>query len=144
MSTEANKALVRRTLEEFYNQGDPTLADEVFADDFVNHDPAAPQLVGREGRKQWVATMAASFPGSRTTIDDLIAEDDKVVKRSTWRGTHQGEWNGIPATGKQITVSSITIYRIAEGKIQECWWAYDVLGVLQQLGVVPVPEQAGV
>jgi predicted ester cyclase len=70
------------------------------------------------------------------------AEDDKVVKRYTWRGTHQGEWNGIPATGKQITMSGITIYRIGEGKIRECWWAYDVLVVLQQFGVVPAPEQA--
>ena len=140
MSTEANKALVRRTLEEFYNQGDVTLADEVFADKYINHDPAAPQLVGREGRRQWVEMMRAGFPGNHTTIDDLIAEGDKLVKRYTWRGTHQGEWNGIPATGKQIVVSGMTIYRIAEGKIQECWWAYDVLGALQQLGVVPVPE----
>ncbi len=144
MSTEANKALVRRTLEEFYNGGDLTLADEVFADNYVNYDPAAPQFVGREGRKQWVAAMAASFPGSHTTIDDLIAEDDKVVKRFTWRGTHQGEWNGIPATGKQITNPGIAIYRIADGKIQECWWAYDVFALLQQFGVVPAPEQVGV
>ena len=144
MSTERNRALVRRALEEFYNAGDLSLAEELFAEDFINHDLAAPQFIGREGRKQWVTTMSASFPGSHTTIDDLIAEGDRVVKRFTWRGTHRGEWNGLPATGKQITNTGVAIYRIAEGKIQECWWAYDVLGLLQQLGIVPVPEQVGV
>lgn len=137
MSTETNKALVRRTLEEFYNQGNMALADEFFAPDFVNHNPNMPHVHDLAGLKQATQEIRAAFPDNHTTIDDLIAEGEQVVKRSTLVGTHQAEWNGIPATGKRMTISGITIYRIAGGKIAECWWGYDSLGALQQLGVIP-------
>jgi len=137
MSTETNKALVRRTLEEFYNQGNMALGDEFFASDFVNHNPNLPHVRDLAGLKQSWLELRFAFPDNHTTIDDLIAEGEQVVKRFTLVGTHQAEWNGIPATGKCMTISGITIYRIADGKIAECWWGYDSLGALQQLGVIP-------
>ena len=141
MSTQDSKALVRRTLEEFYNHGNMDLADELFAPDFVNHDPAVPHSGDLETLKQVTLARNAGFPDGQTTIEDLIAEGDRVTKRWAYQGTHTAEWNGIPPTGKRVTVTGITIYRIAEGKIAECWWGYDVLGILQQLGVAPLPEQ---
>ena len=88
--------------------------------------------------KQSWQKLHAAFPDNQTTIDHLIAEGEQVAKRSTFVGTHQHEWNGIPATGKQITIKGVTVYRIVAGKIVELWWGYDSLGVLQQLGVMPV------
>jgi steroid delta-isomerase-like uncharacterized protein len=140
MSTQDNKALVRRTLEEFYNQGNMDLADELFAPDFVNHDPAVPHSGDLETLKHQTVARNAGFPDGQTTIEDLIAEDDRVTKRWAYQGTHTAEWNGISPTGKRVTVTGITIYRIADGKIAECWWGYDVLGLLQQLGVAPLAE----
>jgi steroid delta-isomerase-like uncharacterized protein len=137
MSTEANKTLVRRTLEEFFNGRDMTLAEKFFAADFVNHNPNLPHVRDLAGLKQLWQGIHEAFPDHHTTIDHLIAEGDQVAKRSTLVATHQQEWNGIPATGKQITIQGITIYRIVNGKIVELWWGYDSLGVLQQLGVVP-------
>ena len=144
MSTEANKALVRRTLEEFYNQGDLSLADEMFADNYINHDPAQPEVGDLAGLKRSWMAFCAGFPDHETTVEDLLADGEMVVKRATTRSTHTGEFNGLPATGRRLVVSSISIYRIVDGKIAECWWGYDSLGIMQQLGVVPVPEQVGV
>lgn len=142
MSPEENKAVVERALAEFYNPGDLAVADELFAPDFVNHDPVAPDVRDREGLKRLTAAHHAAFEDYQTAIEELIAAGDKVVKRWTFRGTQQGEWNGIPPTGKQVTITGITIYRLEDGKIKECWWGYDALGVLQQLGVIPVPQAA--
>ena len=141
MSAHENKALVRRTLEEFYNHGNMDLAGESFVPDFVNHDPAVPHSGDLETLKQVTLARNVGFPDGQITIEDLIAEDDRVTKRWAYQGTHTAEWNGIPPTGKRVTVTGITIYRIADGKIAECWWGYDVLGILQQLGVAPMPEQ---
>lgn len=143
MSTEANKALVRRFLETFFNQGNWALAGELCAPNFVNHDPAAPWASDRAGMVQNFQINHAGFPDSYTTAEDIIAEGDKVVKRWIFTGTHTGEWHGIPPTGKQVTLSGFSMYRISDGKIQEIWWGYDTLGLLQQLGVTPIPEQAG-
>jgi steroid delta-isomerase-like uncharacterized protein len=144
MSTEANKALVRRTLQEFYNQGDLTLADEVFAANYVNHDPAQPEVRDLEGLKRYWMAICAGFPDHETTVEDLLADGEMVVKRATFRGTQRGEFNGLPASGKPLVVSTISIYRIVGGKIAECWWGYDSLGIMQQLGIMPAPEQVGV
>jgi len=137
MSTEANKTLVRRVLEEMFNGGNMALAEEFFAPTFVNHDPNRPDVRDRTGLTQGLQELIDAFPGNQTTIDALIAEGEYVTKRYTMVGTHQNVWNGIPATGKRITVQGISIYRIANGKVAEMWWGYDSLGVLQQLGVVP-------
>jgi steroid delta-isomerase-like uncharacterized protein len=143
MPAEENKAIVRRWVDEAYNPGNVGLMDELFAADFVNHDPANPMVRDLEGLKQDVRTQQAAFPDRHTSIDELLADGDKVIKRFTFRGTQTGEWNGIPATGKQVTLQGIDILRIENGQIREIWWGYDALGVLQQLGVIPQPEQVG-
>lgn len=142
MSADENKALVRRFLDEFFNQGNWALADELCASNFVNHDPAAPWATDRASMVHNFQVNHAGFPDSHTTAEDIIAEGDKVVKRWTFHGTHQGEWHGIPPTGKQVTLAGFSMYHISDGKIQDIWWGYDTLGLMQQLGVIPTPEQA--
>jgi steroid delta-isomerase-like uncharacterized protein len=144
MSTETNKAIVHRYVEEGYNACNMDVIDELFAADFVNHDPAQPAVRDLQGLKQLIMGQRAAFPDVRTTIEDLVAEGDMVVKRFTVRGTHTGDFYGIPPTGKQFTLEGIDILRFVDGKIQEIWSGYDMLGVLQQLGVMPQPEEASV
>ena len=137
MSIEQNKASFRRMLEEVLNQGTISLIDELVAPDFVEHEELPPGIpAGREGVKQLFTTLRGAFPDLKATID-VIAEGDKVVARSTWSGTHQGEFMGIPPTGVKINVPGISIFRIAGGKIVEHWGEEDVLGWLQQLGAIP-------
>jgi steroid delta-isomerase-like uncharacterized protein len=133
---EANKALAIRA-DEHVNTGDTAIADEVFATDFVNHDPANPDVRDLESYKGWVAATRTAMPDFHATMEDLIAEGDKVAERWTATGTQEGEISGIPPTGRQVTFTGMTIYRVAEGKIVEMWWSMDSLSVLQQLGVIP-------
>ena len=144
MTTETNKAIVHRFVEDGANAGNMDVIDELFADDFVNHDPTQPAARDLPALKQVMMARLAAFPDQRTTIEDLFAEGDRVAKRWTWRGTQTGEFNGIPPTGRQVTLAGIDILRVSDGKIREIRWGYDVLGVLQQLGVIPEPEQASV
>jgi steroid delta-isomerase-like uncharacterized protein len=135
MSTEENKALARRMVDA-WNQGDLDALDELIAPDYVFHDPADPTTAsGPAGAKQMVSAFRTAFPDLRLTIAAEIAEGDKVVQRLTATGTHRGPLLGIPATGKQVTMSSIEVMRIERGKIAEHWDEFDMLGVLQQLGV---------
>ncbi len=143
MSTEENKAIVRRGIEEFANQGNFAAIDELVASDYVFHAPGLPALHGHEGFQQMVMMPRTAFPDLHFTIEDLIAEGDKVVTRFTARGTHRGELMGIPPTGKQVSFPGILISHISKGKIVEEWEISDALGMLQQLGVVPPPGQAG-
>lgn len=140
MTTEENKALVRRLLEEGFNTGNKAVFDAMLADDFEDHDPSQAAVADREGLEQYWAALCAGFPDQHTAIDDLIAEGDRVVKRATWRGTHTGKFNGLPPTGRSVTLKVISIYRIEDGKVKEIFWGYDSLTLLQQLGVIPVPE----
>jgi predicted ester cyclase len=142
MSTEENKALVRRFFEEMWVKGNLSAADELLATNFVFHPPpgVAPDL---EGYKQWVSMTCAGLADRQSTVEDQTAEGDKVVTRWTYRGTHKGELMGIAPTGKQVTVTGISIDRIVGGKIVEEWNEIDNLGMMQQLGVVPSPGQAG-
>ncbi len=142
MSTEENKALVRRLFEESA-VGNLAVMDEVLADDIVDHSAWEGQAPGREGYKQALSYVFAAFPDARTLVEDQIAEGDKVVTRWTIRATHQGEFLDVPATGKQVTVTGISIHRIAGDKIVEEWTNLDMLGLLQQLGAIPQPGQAG-
>lgn len=140
MSTATNKAIVRRYLEEVFNQGRHDLVGEFLADDFELHfSGLAP---GLEAVQQWYGTMSTAFPDGQLTIDDLVAEGDKVVVRTTLNGTQQGEMQGIPATGRSVSSPSITIFRLANGKLAEGWIVADNLGFMQQLGVIPTPEAA--
>jgi steroid delta-isomerase-like uncharacterized protein len=142
MSAE-NKALARRLVEEALNAGRLEVVDELVASDFVEHDPSLPEEVrGPAGVKELIAGYRAAFPDIHITIEDQIADGDYVVSRWSGTGTHQGELMGMPATGKQATVTGITIDRIADGRIAESWDNWDTLGMMQQLGAIPAPAMA--
>lgn len=141
MSTEDNKTNVRRFIEEGWNQGNTAVFDELFAADYLGHDPNGP-LHGPEGFKQYFATYRSAFPDTHLTIEDQIAEGDKVVTRWTATGTHQGPLMGIVPSGKHVTITGITITRVASGKAVEAWVNFDTLGMLQQIGTIPAPGQA--
>ena len=138
MSTEENKAISRRAGEEIFNGGNLDLADELYAPDYVLHDPSLPEdLHGPEGLKRYAAMTRGAFPDAQVTVEDQVAEGEKVVDRWTARGTHTEEFMGIPPTGRRIEVSGVTISRFAGGKIAEDWYHSDDLGMMQQLGVIP-------
>lgn len=129
-----NQALVRRYLEEVINQGKLAVIDEVVASDYAGHAMGAPEVKGSEGLKQRLTMLRTAFPDVHITVDDMVAAGDKVATRTTFHGTHKGEYLGIAPTGKTITATGIGIMHIANGKIQENWLAGDLL---QQLGGGP-------
>lgn len=144
MSIEQNKVIVRQLIEEVFNQGKMSRVDELFAPDFVEHEELPPGMPsGREAPKQMTTMLRSAFPDFKATIDDLIAEGDKVVIHMTWSGTQKGEFMGIPPTGKSISVGVFDILRIAGGKIVEHWGLMDRMAMMQQLGVIPAPGQGG-
>ncbi|MBI4641059.1 MAG: ester cyclase [Candidatus Tectomicrobia bacterium] len=134
--SQENKAIVRRAIEEVWNKRNPAAIDEIYAANYVIHNPPGGISPNREGLKQWVSMVLAAFPDTHWTVEDQIAEGDKVVTRLTIRSTHTGEFMNIPSTGKQVVVTAITISRIERGKIQEGWANWDALGMMQQLGTV--------
>jgi steroid delta-isomerase-like uncharacterized protein len=137
--SEENKALVRRQLEEVFNKHNPGAVDQFFGPDYVNHN-APPGLPNdREGLKASVSGFLSAFPDLKVTSDFQVAEGDKVVMRYTATGTHTGELMGMPATGKRVHMTGISIARVAGGKIVEEWNEADMMGMMQQLGVVPAP-----
>lgn len=140
--SEQNKALVRRYLEQTINEGNVAAIDEFTSADYVGHMTGVPRF-DRQTHKQLLLSFRAAFPDQQVTIEDLIAEGDKVVNRATYTGTHRGDFQGIPATGKRFTISGVNISRVADGKIVEDWTVLDMLGMLQQLGAIPQPETAG-
>jgi steroid delta-isomerase-like uncharacterized protein len=133
---EANKAVVERWLE-LWNTQDLAIADEVFATDFVPHMPHYPDIVDVESYKAEVATAPTSIPDFHATLEDIVAEGDKVVARFTATGTAQGEFMGVLVDGVPYTNTWIVMFRFAGGKIAEEWLQYDLLGVLEQFGVMP-------
>ena len=145
MSPESNKAIARRFLEEVFGQGKLAVADEILAPDHVDHGPGAlPGMPpGPEASKMLVTGYRNAFPDIHFTIDDQIAEGDKVVTRWTGHGTHKGELAGIPATGKSATVTGMGVDRIVNGKIVESWGIFDQFGMMQQLGVIPAASHVG-
>ena len=136
MSTEENKALMRRFWEGVFNQKNLEVIDEVCTADMVYHGPTG-LIQGREAFKQFIAMYLNAFPDFHITIEDMVAEGDRVVVRQTTTATHQGELMGIPPTGKHISISGIHITRVVDGKAVEDWGSDDMLGLLQQLGVIP-------
>lgn len=138
MSTETNKAIVRRYLEQVIGEGRADLVEEFLAEGIELHGTGLES--GLEALGQWVIMMATAFPDRQMTIDDVVAEGDRVVARTTMTGTHQGEMLSIPATGKAVMQPSITIFRLVNGKIAEGWFAADNLSFMQQLGVIPAPQ----
>ena len=136
------KQIVRRLFEEPW-KGSWDVIDEYVAPGYVGHDPAEPEpLRGPAGVRANVEKYLAGFPGGGITVDDQIAEGDKVATRWTGRGTHMGEIAGISPTGKEVTVSGLTLSRLENGMVVEEWTTWDTLGMLTQLGAVPAPAQA--
>ena len=141
MSTEQNKAIVRRFLQEGINKGNVGIADELCSPDFVSHFSGVPgPLRGIEAWKQLASGYFTAFPDLHVTPEDYVADGDKVVARWSWRGTQSGAMMGIPPTGKQVHVTGMGIYRIDGNKIAEQWVQEDMLTLMQQIGVVPTPE----
>ncbi len=142
MSTEQNKAAERRFYEEVWGKHNLGCVDELVAPEVVEHNPLFPgQGPGREGFRQTVEKVFSAFPDAQSTIEDLIAEGDKVVVHWIGSGTQRGEFMGIPPTNKQMTTAGIDIIRYKGGKRVETWRQWDALGVMQQLGVIPMPGQ---
>ena len=140
MSTEQNKALARQLVEEVINQGNIRVIDELLIPDFIEHEELPPGIPpGREAPKVLFTMLRSAFPDFKATIKHLIAEGDEVVLHMTWTGTHEGEFMGIPPTGKSISINVIDILGIAEGKFVEHWGVMDSMAMMQQLGVVPAP-----
>jgi steroid delta-isomerase-like uncharacterized protein len=141
--SEQNKAQIRRVIEEIYNRGDLAVVDEVAASDLVIH-ASSQEIHGREGAKQYVAALRAGFPDLRLTVEEQIAEGDMVVTRWTARGTHRGEFQSVPPTGREIRLTGTDIYRVIDGKVVECWAHVDELGLMRQLGAVEAdPAESG-
>lgn len=137
MSKEQNKALLSRIIKEVFHQGKMSLIDDLFAPGFVEHEELPPGIPpGREAVKQLSTLFRSAFPDLTITIDDTIAEGDKVAVRCTWSGTHKGEFMGIPPTGKSVSFGVIDIVRIAGGKVVEHWGQMDSMRMMQQLGAI--------
>jgi len=141
MTGEKNKALVRRYVEAIHG-GDLDGGENLLASDFVFHMPGTAVPLNRAAFRHLFLGLLAAFPDLSVTNEELIAEGSTVAGRWTTRGTHQGELWGIPPTGKQVTITSVDINRIADGRIAERWHEFDALGMMQQFGLIPSPEMA--
>ena len=139
MSTEENKTLMRRFYEGVFNQKNLAAIDDFLAPNFINYSASQLGMTGGdlEHVKQFLSMVMQSFPDLHYTVEDMVAEGDKVVTRLTLSGTQQGAFLGIPATGTHVTISDIEIFRITDGKMVQCWVQADYLGLMQQLGVIP-------
>lgn len=139
MTMEENKALLRQFYDEVINRGNLGMIEKATAANIVDHSLAPGLPPGVEGVKQWFGMMRKAFPDARVTVNDILGEGDKVVTRVTLRGTHKGEFLGVPATGKPVSIEGIDISRFSGGKLVEHWGQFDALGLMQQLGAVPPP-----
>jgi steroid delta-isomerase-like uncharacterized protein len=138
MPAEENKRVVRRFWGVWEEENFVDLIDELLAPDYINHSPGTPdQPAGPEGVKAVVSMFRSGMPDLRVTIDDMIAEGDKVATRYTIEGTHEGELFGVPPTGRRLSIESMTVERVSGGKIREHWRITDTLDMMQQLGVFP-------
>jgi steroid delta-isomerase-like uncharacterized protein len=142
MSVEQTKAIVRRVVDEAQSGHNLGVVDELFADDFVDHSVPPGLPANREGVKMQFAMFFSAFPDLHVVIHDQVAEGDRVVTRKTFHGTHRGDLMGIPPTGRAVAFDVIDILRVQDGKITDHWNVVDQLGLMRQLGVLPVPEQA--
>jgi predicted ester cyclase len=140
MTAEEKKNLVRRVFAEVISQGKLDVADQLIAPGYVNH--TFPELTGSAGFKQVATIFRTAFPDISVVPEQILAEGDIITTRGTARGTHNGDFQGIPPTGKPVSFSYIDIWRVEDGKLVENWVEMDRLGMLQQLGVIPAPEQA--
>ena len=141
MSAEENKAVIRRFFEELLSTDNLAVADEILSPDFHFYFAGSSDPMDLESYKEFLMARRAAFPDRRFVVEDMIAEGDKVSARFTMRGTHNGELRGIAPSGREVTMSGIDIIRLKEGKMVEDRVEVDQLGMMQQLGVIPLPQQ---
>ncbi|MEP6995467.1 MAG: ester cyclase [Acidobacteriota bacterium] len=134
MSTERNKALIRRLFDEVLNGGKLGLLDQLVGSSYVEHNPVANQAAGGAGVRVKIEAMKAAFPDLRFTLEELIAEGEIVAARYYWRGTHKGTFLGIAPTGRRLSVRGMDFYRLEDGRLIEHWEIVDEFGMLSQLG----------
>ena len=139
MSAEQNKSIVRRWIEEGWNKHNPAVIDEVYVPSFVQHEPEPQTVISSEALKQYVGAYLTAFPDLQLSIEDLIAEGDKVVWRFNSTGHQNGPFLGMPPSGRTGNITGIVIFRLENSRIAEAWLNIDVLGLLQQTGVIPMP-----
>ncbi len=137
MSAEENKALELRFVDEILNQGNMALAPELIAEDYLELDPFPGQQPGRVGLVETITMLRTAFPDMHWTIEELVAEGQKVAGYGIWRGTHQGMFIGIPPTGRQVTVPYMIFDFCADGKLKESRLLMNLMSLMQQLGVIP-------
>jgi steroid delta-isomerase-like uncharacterized protein len=137
VSVEEHKAIVRRYYDDLWNRRDTALADELIATDFAFRGSLGTETRGRDGFLRYVATVRAAFPDFDNTVEELIAEGDKVVARLTYRGTHRGELFGVEPTGTAIAFAGVAIFTVRDGRLATGWVLGDTLGLLRQLGAAP-------
>ncbi len=142
MSTDENKEIVRRFFDLGPSRGDMSAAKELLAPNFVLHLPL-PAAVGVQGISDVVTACREAFEHLNVTVEDMVAEGDRVAARFTARGVHKGQFMGLPPTGKPITMTGIEIFRIENGKIAELWGEANLLGLMQQLGILPALGKQG-
>ena len=140
MSTD-NKALVRRYYEDLWNKWDLTIVDKIISDDFTFRGSLAVTVEGREGFKGYVNLVRSAFPDFHNTVEELIAEADKVVARLTYRGTHRGKLFSVAPTNKRVTYTGVAIFTMSGGQMVDGWVMGDTLGLMQQIGGFPAPSQ---
>lgn len=138
MSLQDNKSTVCRFVEQVENQHDLAAIDDLLSTDFVDHSGLS-NPPNRDGAKMFFSAIFNAYPDVRFTIRQQLAEGDQVVTYKTFEGTHQGDFMGIPPTGKQVKIDLIDIFTVNEGKITAHWTVVDMLGMMQQIGVVPGP-----
>jgi steroid delta-isomerase-like uncharacterized protein len=138
--TNQLRSLARQLLEDDISRGDVVVAERIIHPDFVDHTNPPGMQHGLAGHNAIVALFRAAFPDQWWQIEDLIAEDDKIVARTTMTGTHRGDFFGIPPTGRSVTLSGVHIMRVADGRVIEHWGSNDDLGLMRQLGVIPEPS----
>ena len=141
--SEQNKELVRQLMEEDISRGNVAVAERIIHPDFFDHTNPPGMQHGLAGHQAIVSLFRAAFPDQWWQIEDLIAEGDRVVARTTMRGTHDGDFFGVPASGRAVTLKGVHVVRIADGRIVEHWGSNDDLGLMRQLGAMPDPVPAG-
>lgn len=140
MSLASNKNVVQKTFEVVWNQHNPAAIDELYAADYAAHNDLPGVTPDRKGFKNWVNMTTKAFPDIEFTIKDQVAEGDEVVTRWEAHGTQKGEFMGIPPSGKEVTVTGLSINRVQNNKIKEAWLEWDSLSMMQQLGAIPGPD----
>jgi steroid delta-isomerase-like uncharacterized protein len=139
---ESNRAIARRFVDEVFNHGNTKAYDELIADDYINHNPPVPGLPGsKAGFRQAVTLTREAFPDVHVSIEDMLAEGDRVMFRDTTTATHRGEFQGIPASGRELAWTEMHFFRVRDGQIAEHWANFDQLGILVQMGAVPSPGE---